>query len=161
MPFPISRTITLAIDASYKQDDVLDEIERGLPSLGANALRRASRTVSFRVPWTTSYGPLFMVTSGDFAIQHRGGSARSQSLCCHLSFRRAAVTVMVLVYGWLGVGASLLEGGYTGGSLVGTFVFCTIGWCLLLGVWYLIVPFWLVRRLKLRRLEQAAGPPAA
>ena len=43
MPFPISRTITLAIDASYRQDDVLDEIERGLPSLGANALRRAER----------------------------------------------------------------------------------------------------------------------
>jgi hypothetical protein len=161
MPFPVSRTITIAIDARDREDELFSEIERGLSSLGAVDLRREAGLLSFRVPWTTSYGPLFMVTRGSIGILPSEGAESTTSLSCYLSFRRAAISVIVLSYGWLGVGASLMEGGYSGGSLVGTLIFCTAGWCCLLGLWYLIIPSWLFRRLKLQRFEAAPLTPAA
>jgi hypothetical protein len=160
MPFPVSRTLTLIIDASYSEDDVLGDIERRLQSVGAKNVRRAACVLSFGVHWTTTAGPLFMVTSGEFALHPAVGSAQTQQLTCYLSFRRSAVAAILLSYGWLGIVGSLIEGAYTGGSLVGTLLFCTFGWCYLLGVWYLIIPPWLVRRLKLRRFEEAAMNPA-
>jgi hypothetical protein len=154
MPFPMSRTVTIALDAHCGADEVLDEIKHRLPPLGASNLRRDGHELSFGVPWTTSYGPLFIVTDGNFVVGSREEDAPMQTLSCYLSFRRAAVTIILLVYGWLGVGLSLINGEYSGGSLFGTLVLCTLGWCYLLGAWYLIVPRWLLRRLKLEEFER-------
>ena len=159
MPFPVSRTLTFTIDASHTANDVLGNIADRLPGLGASDVQRVGDVLSFRVPWTTSYGPLFMVTRGDFSFQRGVSSATARVLRCHLSFRRATIAVILGVYGWLGVGASLLEGGYADGSLFGTFMICTVGWCFLLGPWYLIVPSWLTRRLDLLRFELPAAAP--
>jgi hypothetical protein len=161
MPFPVSRSIIVALDTSWRGDVVLDDVERRLPALGATNVRRAPSTLAFGVPWSTTYGPLFIVTGGDFAIVTDGQSGRAHCLRCYLSFRRAAVMVAILSYGGLGIAASIFEGGYSGGSLAGTLFFCTIGYCWLLGIWYLIVPPWLVSRMQLLRFTRPPDVPVS
>ena len=165
MPFPFSRSLIVALDERWRASDVLADIANRLPSLGATNVSSTPTSLAFRVRWTTSSGPLFIVTSGEFSIdnnQQSGDnhqqSGRPHCLRVRLSFRRAAVIVALLTYGWLGVVDSLIEGGYTGGSLAGTVLFCTVGYCWLLGFWYLVVPPWLFRRTQLSRFAQ---PPHA
>ena len=160
MPFPVSRAFVVALDISWRVDVVLDDVERSLLDLGATNLRRAPGKVAFDVPWSTTYGPLFIVTGGDFATVTDQQSGRANGLRCYLSFRRAAVMVAIVSYGWLGIAASMFEGRYAAGSLAGTLIFCTVGYCWLLGVWYLIVPPWLVSRMNLRRFTRPAGVPS-
>jgi len=158
MPFPFSRSLIVALDERWRASDVLADIANRLPSLGATNVSSTPTSLAFQVRWTTCSGPLFIVTSGEFSIDNNQQSGRPHCLRVRLSFRRAAVIVALLTYGWLGVVDSLIEGGYTGGSLAGTVLFCTVGYCWLLGFWYLVVPPWLFRRTQLSRFAQ---PPHA
>jgi hypothetical protein len=160
MPFPVSRSVKIPIDARWRDDEVLDEIQRELPGLGAIRVRRADDKLAFDVSWLTNYGPLFCITGGEFTFDPELDSGRMKRLRCSLSFRRAAVIVAIATYGWLGLGVSLVEGQYTGGSLGATLLFCTIGYCWLLGFWYLAAPPWLEHRLKLLRFVKPPALPA-
>jgi hypothetical protein len=151
MPFPVSRSFTVSLHERWSEEKVLGTIQERLPILGASDLRQAPGLLAFKVPWTTSYGPLFIVSSGTFTVGADFSEGLARGLRCYLSFRRAAVVVAVLCYGWLGLGVSLLEGGPIGGSVAGTLLFCTVGYCWLLGIWYIIVPEWLAKRLQLSR----------
>src|SRR4051812_11819730 len=137
MPFPISRSLIIAVEEHWHQEYLLSDIATSLNALGAVDVKRDDSTLLFSVPWGKTSGPLFLVSSGTFSIGPDVATGRRHCLKGVLSFRRAAITVAVLCYGWLGIGASLIQGQYSGGSFLGTLVVCTFSYCWLLGVWYL------------------------
>ena len=160
MTFPFSRSTVIKIDPHYQAENVLSDIERRLPHLGARNLRRTPGALSFSVLWITTNGPLFLVSRGEFGMAQSTDTERTQYLRCYLSFHKFAVMFIILIYGWFGLGASFFEGDFSGRSLGIKFVLCTVGWCWVLGMWYLIVPHWLVRRLNLERYAQVSESAA-
>jgi len=150
MPFPVSRSRRIEVRDTRREQEILVHLKRRLRAMGASEIELDGSTLQFQVKWSlTNRGPLFVVDAGRVSVAPAAPGA-SYHLAYTLSFKRAALILALQVYGVLGLWGSISAGDLEWGSVLGTLLFCTIGYCWLLGVAYLIVPGWFERRLKRR-----------
>jgi hypothetical protein len=99
MAFPLTQTGTFPIRDRSSESDLLDEVARALRTCGAENVVIRSGTVEFSVPWRVTHGPLWSIDGGSVHVVEDPGNRHFRF---EISRRRAALTVALGSYGWLG-----------------------------------------------------------
>lgn len=158
MPFPVSQSVSRPVNDLWEDEQVIEALRLRLRRLGAVVTDQGPSRLTVSVPWTVaSSGPLFMIDRGECTIAGVAGTANGRVLRCDLSFRRAALTVAIGSYSFLGIGTLVLAQKPDAAFVLFMVGFATFGFFWLFGPGYMVAPFFFARGVDLRRFSVEPG----
>ena len=148
MPFPVSRSFSLALPTGTGADSVLPKVLRALSVSGAEHLRMEEGEGRFEVPWTVAYGPLWGIQRGRFEVTADSAGAM---LRCRVSLTRNAAATAALVALWLATEWWFFHPAWSQAAIEGL-----VTWLWLWGLGYLWVA-WKFRRFVRRAVSNGGA----